>query len=122
MIARRSEQARSWVTLLTESEDTPALVRFLFLKALWSNVGGDDDTWMDEWADRKHPIPAAIQRILAKGNDPDDLTDVVRDMQLDVLLNACVSLSDRPGPHQACASHGGPHVMMHAEVPARWNR
>lgn len=32
--------------------------------------------------------------MLAKGVDPDDLTDVVRDMQIDVLFNACVSLND----------------------------
>ena len=75
-------------------EDHPVLVRFLFLKALWGNVVGDDDSWMHEWADPKHPIPAAIQRMLAKGIDPNDLTDVVREMQIDVLFNACVSLSD----------------------------
>lgn len=75
-------------------EDHPTLVRFLFLEALWGNVVGDDASWMDEWADRKHPIPAAIRRMLAKGIDPKDLTDVVRDMQIDVLFNACVSLGD----------------------------
>lgn len=86
--------------VLAEAEaDDPALVRFLFLKALWSNVISEDSSWMQDWGPHsKHPIPAAIQRMLAKGIDPDDLTDVVRDMQIDVLFNACVLLTD--------ASHG----------------
>ena len=88
-----AKDAKAWAEEETV-EDHPVLVRFLFLKALWSNVVGDDDSWMHEWAEPEHAIPAAIQRMLAKGIDPDDLTDVVRNMQIDVLFNACVSLND----------------------------
>lgn len=88
-----AKDARAWAEEETV-ENHPVLVRFLFLKALWSNVVGDDDSWMRDWADPKHPVSAAVQRMLAKGIDPRDLTDVVRDMQIDVLFNACVALGD----------------------------
>lgn len=87
----RVKDPEAWAD--AESE-YPSLARFLFLKAVWSNVIGDDSSWMDEWANKRDPIPSAIQRMLAKGIDPSDLTDVVRDMQIDALFNLCVSLDD----------------------------
>lgn len=105
------KDAEAWAKGESE-DDEPALVRFLFLKALWDNVVGDDDAWMKEWADPKHPIPAAIQRMLGKGIDPDDLTDVVRDMQIDVLFNACVSLSD--------SSHGVEELQKNIPEAIDW--
>jgi hypothetical protein len=57
------------------------------MSALWSCAIGDDDRWQTRWADPKHPVPAAIARMLAKGIDPADLTDVVRAMEVDVLFN-----------------------------------
>jgi hypothetical protein len=78
-----------------ESKDgKPFLARFLFLKAMWGCVIGDDKSWMQDWADSKHPTPSAIQRMLVKGIDPDDLTDVVRDMQITTLFNVCCALDN----------------------------
>jgi hypothetical protein len=85
------QDAKGWAD---EEAKYPCVARLLFLKALWSNVIADDNAWMDEWADAKHPIPSAIRRMLAKGIDPDDLTDVVRDMQVELLFNVCCSLDD----------------------------
>lgn len=40
------------------------------------------------------PISSAIQRMLAKGIDPDDLADVVRNAQVDVLFDVCCTLDN----------------------------
>jgi len=86
----RARDAAHWAK--RESKDgAPFLARFLFLKALWGCVIPEDGSWM-KWADRRHPIPAAIDRMLAKGIDPDDLTDVVRNAQVDALFNVCCAL------------------------------
>jgi hypothetical protein len=74
----------------------PSLVRFLFLTGLWRFAIGNDARWMTSWADSAAPIPAAIQRMLDRGVDPADLTDVVRDMQVEALFNVCCLL-DNPG-------------------------
>ena len=75
-------------------DDEPFLARFLFLKAMWECVIDDDASWMKNWADSKHPTATAVERMLARGIDPDDLTDVVRDMQVAVLFNVCCALDD----------------------------
>ncbi len=87
-------------------DDKPFLARFLFLKAMWECVIDDDDaSWMKNWADRKHPTAAAVEPMLAEGIDPDDLTDVARDMQVAVLLNVCCALDD--------SAHG---IVHHVDV------
>ncbi len=83
------KDAEDWATA---ESDEPSLARFLFLKALWSNVIDEDSSWMKDWAFPKDPIPSAIARMLRKGIDPDDLTDVVRDMQVELLFNVCCAL------------------------------
>ncbi|MFG2213624.1 hypothetical protein ACGFN1_01880 [Streptomyces sp. NPDC048685] len=80
-----------------------------FLATLWSMVV-DEDSYTDghpSWleperrSDQQGNGPAdagasALQLVLACGVDPDDLTDVVREVQHEVLYNVCQLLDD-PG-------------------------
>src|SRR5205085_2306934 len=100
--------------------------RDLFLIDLWSLVV-DEDKWVDghpSWIESwlrgtpaggvpDHPTAAALQRIIASGADRDDLTDVVRAMQHEILYNVCQLLDDPallgirrdtpPGEHTSAA-------------------
>ncbi|WP_441247136.1 hypothetical protein [Kitasatospora sp. McL0602] len=80
-----------------------------FVGALWGLVVDEDGctdgrpSWIEAWlrgqadgAVPDHPTAAALHRILACGVDPDDLTDVVRRMQHELLYNVC-QLIDDPG-------------------------
>ncbi|MEV7422585.1 hypothetical protein [Streptomyces sp. NPDC091212] len=99
---------------MTEDEDPhhdgwSAQARRSFLTAVWNMVVDEDaridgyPSWIESWL-RGHGqenVPgsasaAALQRILACGVDPDDLTDVVRQMQHDLVYNVC-QLIDDPG-------------------------
>ena len=93
MLGEKGASAAAWADG-EATEDKPYLARWLFLKALWSDVIDEDDGWMREWSNKRDPVPAAIARMLAKGIDPDDLTDVVRAMQVDLLFNVCCLLDD----------------------------
>jgi hypothetical protein len=86
MLGEKGASAAAWADGET-TDNEPYLARWLFLKALWSDVIAEDDDWMHEWSSKKHPVPSAIARMLAKGINPDDLTDVVRAMQVDLLFN-----------------------------------
>lgn len=96
---------------VASSKNTRALARALFLVAAWQLVIDEEartptagePAWIESWLrwPRSQNIPptgiaAALARMLAAGIDPDDLTDVVRAMQLDVLINLC-SLLDMEG-------------------------
>jgi hypothetical protein len=83
-------------------EDIPELARFLFLRGAWRSVVPDGDT---DWIEAKRQpsrdpaaplagIAPALERLLAKGIDPNDLTDVVRVMQYGVLFDLCYLLDD----------------------------
>jgi hypothetical protein len=65
----------------------PAIARWLFLTGMWSTVAVDDSRWPGKWANPGAPIPAAIRRMLDRGIDPQDLTDVVRNAQIEALYN-----------------------------------
>lgn len=80
-----------------------------FLATLWSMVVDEDSctdgypSWLGpELSGHQQgngPVGAetsALQRVLACGVDPDDLTDLVREMQHEVLYNVC-QLIDDPG-------------------------
>jgi hypothetical protein len=71
----------------TETSGFPALARWLFLTGMWSMVVRDDTKWPGKWGDLNDPIPAAIRRMVDRGINPQDLTDVVRDAQIDALYN-----------------------------------
>ncbi|MER5850675.1 hypothetical protein ABT126_27530 [Streptomyces sp. NPDC002012] len=90
-------------------DDWPTQARQSFLTTVW-NMAVDEDaytdgspSWIESWL-RGHEqgsVPgsasaAALHRILACGADPDDLTDVVRQMQHDLAYNVC-QLIDDPG-------------------------
>ncbi len=77
-------------------------VRGAVLRLLWklvidedARVGGEP-RWIESWMrwprSQDEPldgVAAAIERVLASGADPDDLTDIVRAMQYDVVWNFC---------------------------------
>ncbi|PRY44884.1 hypothetical protein [Umezawaea tangerina] len=88
-------------------DDWPRHARSRFLAELWRLVVDEDDevdgtpAWVESWsrgtppgAVPEHPTAAALHRILARGVDPDDLTDVVRAMQHEVVGNVCLLLDD----------------------------
>src|SRR5579863_6499 len=76
----------SWASSQIE-EGIPQLARYLFLRQAWRQIIGPDDTeWMSYMRSRDPNEPGgaagpAIERLLAAGGRPDDLTTVVRVMQ-----------------------------------------
>jgi hypothetical protein len=97
---------------MTESQDPDigdlmARCRALFLTDLWRLLIDEDRTvdgvpsWIESWFRGTPPgtVPAdptagALHRILASGADPDDVTDVVRTMQHEIIYNICQLLDD----------------------------
>jgi len=85
------------------------LGRFLFLRQAWRNVVSENDTsWIQSEIDRslKNPgapcsgIGPALQNLLSRGANPQDITDVVRGMQYALLFSLCYLLDD-PGELEA---------------------
>ncbi|MCA9676534.1 MAG: hypothetical protein H6708_28810 [Kofleriaceae bacterium] len=79
-----------------------ALVRGAFLHMLWSLVIDEDHhvdrepAWIESWmrsARKRGEVPtglaATLQRVLDKGVDPEDLTDIVRAQQWEIIYNVC---------------------------------
>ena len=87
-----------WRAKSEAKDDKPQLARWLFMRGMWSMVTDDDYVWPGKWADMKAPIPAAVTRMLERGIDPQDLTDVVRDAEINALYNLCQLIDS--------ASHG----------------
>ncbi|MEY9933221.1 hypothetical protein ABH926_007874 [Catenulispora sp. GP43] len=97
MVEREESNPDDWSTHARQS----------FLTTVWSMVVDEDSysdgrpSWIDLRGDQQGGVPAgtgadALQRILACGADPDDLTDVVREMQHNLLYGVC-QLIDDPG-------------------------
>lgn len=97
MVEREDSNLDDWSTHALQS----------FLTTVWSMVVDEDSytdgypSWIDLRGTQQGSVPAsagtdAMQRILACGVDPDDLTDVVRKMQHDLLYEVC-QLIDDPG-------------------------
>ena len=84
------------------TEDKPQLARFLFLRQAWGLVVSEDDrSWIENALATKPAGPGgaivpALKRLLGAGASEQDLTDVVRVMQQNLLFNICYLLSD-PG-------------------------
>lgn len=81
------------------------LGRFLFLRQAWREVVPEDDhSWIQAQIDCSAQntgapcsgIGQALKNLLAKGADPQDITDVVRVMQYTLLFRLCYLLGD-PG-------------------------
>ncbi len=92
-----------------DHEGWPARAHEAFVDALWSLLVDEDGytagqpSWIESrfrgvppGAAPTDPTAAALRRILDRGADPDDLTDLVRAMQHEVLYNVC-QLIDDPG-------------------------
>lgn len=87
------------------SEGIPQLARFLFLRQAWRQVVGEDDTrWIDAHIERARTHPDepyagaghALARLRARGATDDELTDLTRGMQAELLFALC-DLLDDPG-------------------------
>jgi hypothetical protein len=78
------------------------LIRSAFLHMLWGLVIAEDahrdgqPAWIEAWVrtegDGATPswgVGAALRRVLDKGVDPEDLTDIVRAEQWEVIYNVC---------------------------------
>ncbi|MFI5011352.1 MAG: hypothetical protein ACHQAY_03295 [Hyphomicrobiales bacterium] len=86
-------------------EGIPQLARFLFLRQAWREVVSEDDTrWIGSSIARAqtHPdepyagVGHALKKLRALGATDDDITDVVRGMQAELLFSFCYLLED-PG-------------------------
>jgi len=84
------------------NEGIPQLHRFLFLKAAWSHVVEDDDTsWIEQALapSRRNDDPGAslgpaLRRLLDAGARPEDISEVVRVTQWQLLFEMCYQLDD----------------------------
>jgi hypothetical protein len=87
------------------NEGINQLGRFLFLRQAWREILDEDDhSWIQAQIDRSSQNPdapcssigPALQNLLAQGAKPQDITDVVRVMQYELLFRLCYLLGD-PG-------------------------
>ena len=90
-------------------EGIPQLARYLFLRQAWRQVVSEDDsTWIDTSIERaqKHPdepyagIGHALSKLRVRGATNEEITDVVRGMQAELLFSLCYLLGD-PGDLEA---------------------
>ena len=87
------------------AEGIEQLHRFVFLRQAWARILADKDTgWIaarikQAKADPRAPyagVGLALARCTDMGVDPQDLTDIVRGMQVELLFSLCYMLED-PG-------------------------
>ncbi len=99
-----AREPASWARSQIE-EGIPQLARYLFLRQAWrSIVSADDPTWIDKLiaASEDHPDEPyagrghALKRLRARGATDDELTDLVRGTQAELLFEFCYLLED-PG-------------------------
>lgn len=84
-------------------EGIPQLARYLFLKGCWDNIVKDGDiNWIDTQlqntpSDSKEPfsgVAHALRRLLKSGAKPEDLSELVRGSQAELLHSICYQLDD----------------------------
>lgn len=94
-------------------EGIPQLSRFLFLRQAWRAVVKEgDSTWISRALARAeaHPMEPyagvghALRKLTAKGATADELTDLVRGMQAELLFQFCYLLED-PGALEPEVAH-----------------
>jgi hypothetical protein len=99
------------------------LGRFLFLRQAWREVVPEDDhSWIQAEIDYSAQNPGepcsgigqALKNLLAKGANPQDITDVVRVMQYNLLFRLCYLLSD-PGELEPEVQHISWGLVQFAE-------
>ena len=88
-----------------------SLHRWLLVKALWRCVIPESDVWQKHWA-KGHPVDSAITRLLAKGVSPEDLTLVVRQLQIQAMFDAVQVLDN--------ASHGIEELQQKIPENVEW--
>lgn len=86
-------------------EGIPQLARYLFLRQAWQNIVPEDDSgWIDAEISHAENHPSepyagaglALARLRSKGATDEELTDLVRAMQAQLLFSLCYLLED-PG-------------------------
>jgi len=86
-------------------EGIPQLARFLFLRQAWRQIVNEgDSSWIDSSIERaeKNPIKPyagvglALKKLRARGATDEEIVDVVRGMQAQLLFSFCYLLWD-PG-------------------------
>ena len=91
-------------------EGIPQLQRFLFLRQAWRNVVREDNVdWVQREVQRARQDPdgpdagvgQALARCVEKGVSADDITDIVRGMQAQLLFKLCYLLDDPLFPEKA---------------------
>jgi hypothetical protein len=84
-------------------EGIPQLARFLFLRQAWRHVVGDADVaWIDREIQHSKQNPAvpgaglghALSRLLNSGANREDLTELARAVQWQLLHGMCYQLED----------------------------
>jgi hypothetical protein len=99
-----ADEPESWASSQV-NEGINQLGRFLFLKQAWSKViDENDNSWIDREVEsfRKDPDASysgagrALSAIIETGAHRQDITDLVRGMQADLLFSLCYLLDD-PG-------------------------
>ena len=94
-------------------EGIPQLARYLFLRQAWAAIISEDDTsWLQAHIDasKKDPtgpyagVGIALERLRGKGATNDELTDLVRGMQAELMFRICYLLED-PGDLEKEVSH-----------------
>jgi len=99
-----AEDAESWAHSQA-MEGLPQLARYLFLRQAWRQVVPEDDPgWMGRAIDnsKKRPLDPyagtghALARLLELGAAEEDIVDLVRGMQAELLFKLCYLLED-PG-------------------------
>ncbi|HEY9434767.1 MAG TPA: hypothetical protein VI260_25185 [Blastocatellia bacterium] len=107
-----AEDPESWANSQVE-EGINQLGRFLFLRQAWRKVISEDDqSWIQDNISHSEQYPGApcsgigpaLQRLLDKGANPQDITDVVRIMQYQLLFRFCYLLGD-PGDLEPEVEH-----------------
>ena len=86
-------------------EDIPQLARFLFLRQAWRAIVSEgDSTWISDAITRAESEPDepysgvghALRSLRSRGATDEELTDLVRGMQAELLFQFCYLLED-PG-------------------------
>ncbi len=85
------------------NEGIPQLHRYLFLRECWRLIRSDDESgWIDKEisaakVDPDAPyagIGASLERLIAAGANREDINQIVRGMQAELLANICYMLDD----------------------------
>ena len=99
-----AKDPRQWASSQV-NEGTPQLARYLFLRQAWRLIMSDaSDAWIAERireyeANPLQPLSGvgkSLQSLRNKNATPDELTDLIRGVQVELLLQLCYLLED-PG-------------------------